>query len=60
MAKEWNKTKGDLPMNAKVTVYGELAGEELNKESFWATVTDVSRADENFYEVTDAQNKNTL
>ena len=44
-------------MNDEVTVYGELAGDELNKDSFWATVIDVSRAKEDFYEVADAQNK---
>ena len=57
MASEWNKTAGILPLGAEVTVHGELSGEELNKESFWAVVTDVTQAKENIYEVTDAQGK---
>ena len=57
MTKEWNKIEGNLPMNAEVTVYGELAGDEVNKDSFWATVTDASWAKEDFYEVTNAQKK---
>ena len=57
MVNDWNKIKGDLPINAEVTVYGELAGEELNKDSFWAVVTDVSRSAEGVYGVTDADEK---
>ena len=57
MVKEWNKTTGSLPLNAKVTAYGELAGEKLNKDSFWAVVTDISRANENIYVVKDAKGK---
>ena len=56
-AKEWNKTTGTLSVGDEVTGHGELAGDKLNKESFWAVVTDVSRAEENIYEVTDAQDK---
>ena len=55
MTKEWNKTTGALPLNAEVTVYGELAGEEINKDSFWAVVTGITQAEDNIYGVTDAQ-----
>ena len=55
ISKEWNKTTGALPLNAEVTVYGELAGEEINKDSFWAVVTDITQAEDNIYGVTDAQ-----
>jgi len=57
MVSEWNKTTGSLPINAEVTVYGELAGEEINKDSFWAVVTDHSEAGDDIYEVTDAEGK---
>jgi len=57
MACEWNKTTGSIPVDAEVTVYGELAGEEINKDSFWAIVTDDDEAEEGGYEVTDAQGK---
>ena len=60
MVSEWNKNKGDLPINAEVTVYGELAGEKLNKDSFWAIVTDVSQSAEGIYGVTDSDEKKTL
>ena len=40
-----------------MTVDGEMVGEELNKDSFWAVVTDDSRAEEDMYEVTDADGK---
>ena len=57
MEYEWNKTAGIPPLGAEVTVHGELSGEELNKESLWAVVTDVTQAKENIYEVTDSQGK---
>ena len=53
-AKEWNKTKGPLPMGAEVTIHGKIAGDEVNMESFWAVVTGVDEEDETQYEVTDA------
>ena len=58
MASEWNKTTGSLCVGDEVTVYGELAGEEMNKDSFWAMITDDSEAEGNIYEVTDAEEKN--
>ena len=54
-AKEWNKTTGLLPIGSEVTVHGELSGEKINKESFWAVVTGVSKDVENHYVVTDAK-----
>ena len=57
MTSEWNKRTGFLPTGAEVTVYGELAGEEINNDSFWAVVTDISNVEEDIYEVTDAQGK---
>ena len=40
-----------------MTVDGEMVSEKLNKDSFWAVVTDNSRVEENMYEVTDAAGK---
>ena len=54
MAAEWNKTSCFIPLESKVTVYGVLAGEEVNMDSFWAVITDVT-----IYEVTGAQGKKT-
>ena len=54
-ATEWNKTTGELPIGAEVTIDGEFSGKAINKESFWVEVTCVSQADETMYEVTDAQ-----
>ena len=56
-AKEWNKTTGSLPIGAEVTVNGELTGDNVNMESFWAVVTSVDKEDKNLYEVTDAEGK---
>ena len=57
LASEWNKTTGILPEGGEVTVEGEMVGEKLNKDSFWAVITDDSRAEEDIYEVTDAAGK---
>ena len=34
-----------------------MVGKKLNQDSFWAVVTDDSRAEENIYKVTDAAGK---
>lgn len=38
---ELNKTNGELPASAEASAYGELAGEPVNVNSFWALVVDV-------------------
>ena len=54
-AAEWNKTTGNLPLGAEVTVDGDLTEDELNKESFWGEVTYISQAEDDMYEVTNGQ-----
>jgi hypothetical protein len=54
-AAEWNKTTGNLPIGAEVTVDGEFTGDDINKESFWGEVTYISQAEDDMYEVTDGQ-----
>ena len=54
-AAEWDKTSGLLAVGSEVTSFGEFSGEQLNLNSFWATVTKVLNADEGLYEVTDAK-----
>ena len=53
-AKEWNKTSGPLLIGDKVTVNGELTGDDVNMKSFWAVVTGMDKEDETKYEVTSA------
>eukprot|EP00984_Skeletonema_dohrnii_P024294 scaffold13403_cov120-Skeletonema_dohrnii-CCMP3373.AAC.1 len=43
----WNKTKGLLEEGDEVTVNGELAGEPIDKESFWAVVKKYSKDGDN-------------
>ena len=57
MSANWNKTTGSIPLESEVTVYGELAGEEVNMDSVWAVITDVTQAEDKMYKVTDAQGK---
>ena len=38
MTDEWNKITGELVEGDEVTVNGELAGDEINVDSFWAIV----------------------
>ena len=52
--KEWNKTSGSLRVGDAVTAHGELAGETINMDSFWATVSKVASNDNEIYEITDA------
>ena len=54
-AAEWDKTSGLLAVGLEVTSFGEFSGEQLNLNSFWATVTKVLNVDEGLYEVTDAK-----
>jgi hypothetical protein len=55
MAAQWNKTTGFIPLESEVTVYSELVGEEVNMDSLWMVVTNVCQAEDDIYEVTDAQ-----
>ena len=57
MAAEWNKTSCFIPLESKVTVYGVLAGEEVNMDSFSRVITDVTQVEDGIYKVTDAQGK---
>ena len=54
----WNKTEGLLEESNEVTVNGEMFGEEVNEDSYCATVTEVLADD--MYEVTDANNEITI
>ena len=56
-AAAWNKTEGELAIEDEVTVYGEMAGDPINMDSFWATVTKVIDAATGKYEVTAADGK---
>eukprot|EP00984_Skeletonema_dohrnii_P017124 scaffold7728_cov75-Skeletonema_dohrnii-CCMP3373.AAC.2 len=53
----WNKTEGILEEQNEVTVNGEMFGQDINEDSYWARVTKVLEND--MYEVTDANNKTT-
>lgn len=57
--KEWDKVSGALAIGAEVTVNGEKAGEPVNVDSFWAQVTRVVDAEQDRYEVTDAEGVKT-
>ncbi|KAL7550152.1 hypothetical protein ACHAWF_013398 [Thalassiosira exigua] len=48
---EWNKSTGLLCVGDEVTVNGELAGEPVNIQSFWATIIELMDEDE--YKVCD-------
>ena len=52
-AKEWDKEEGTLEKGDEVTVFGEKAGETVDMNSFWGTITDVIDAANGIYEVTD-------
>ena len=41
LSEEWNKEEGKLPKDAEVTVDGEMAGKEVNLNSFWGQVVEV-------------------
>jgi hypothetical protein len=56
-AAEWDKKEGELSVKDEVTVYGEMAGEEINMQSFWATVTKVIDAAAGKYEVKTADDR---
>ena len=55
LSKEWNKEEGKLPKDAKVTVDGKMAGEEVNLNSFWGQVVKV--CSNGTYEVKDESGK---
>lgn len=38
LSEDWNEVTGKLSVGDAVTVYGELAGENINMDSFWAAV----------------------
>ena len=57
LAAEWNKEEGLLKLGNEVTVYGEKAGEKVNMNSFWATVTGLIDVEEGKYHVTDANDR---
>ncbi|KAL7549077.1 hypothetical protein ACHAWF_012345 [Thalassiosira exigua] len=48
---EWNQSSGLLCVGDEVTVNGELAGEPVNVQSFWATVIEL--LDEDEYKISD-------
>ena len=54
-----NMITGTLSMGDEVTVDGETAGEEMNTASFLDAVTGVSEAEEDVYDVTNSEIKNT-
>ena len=41
LAKEWNKTTGNLKKGDEVTGNGELSGEVVNTNSFWGKIIEV-------------------
>ena len=49
LASEWNKECGELSEGDEVTVHGEKTGEPINKDSFWAIVTQVINAESDKY-----------
>lgn len=52
LADEWNKTTGELTKGDEVTVNGELAGDDINMESYWAVVKQYTKDDNGVETVT--------
>jgi hypothetical protein len=52
LADEWNKIMGELAKGDEVTVNGELAGEDINMESYWAVVKQYTKDDNGVETVT--------
>ena len=52
---EWNKEAGKLDIGDEVTVFGEKSGELIAIMSFWGTVTKITDAEAESYEITDAE-----
>ena len=48
-------TMGFIPLGSKVTVYHEMAREEVNMDSFWRVIAGVTQVDDDIYKVTGVQ-----